>query len=77
MTGLRPERFEAPVVEDEQLDGAEALEAARDGAVAVGERQLVEELGDPDIEDGAVVAAGLSLWLWSNNATFNPAAGLD
>ena len=59
MPGLGVEGFEAPVVEDQQLDGRQALEAASEAAVAVSEGQLVEQLGRANIEDGAVIAAGL------------------
>src|SRR5215203_1291396 len=54
-----PERLEAPVVEDEQADLAEPLHQPAIAAVAAGERELGEQLGDALIEDGAVVATGL------------------
>ena len=58
MAGLWVEGFEAPVVEDQQVGGGEVLEAAAEAAVAVGEAEFVEQLGDPDVEHRAIVAAG-------------------
>ena len=55
-TGTGVERFEAPIVEDQELD---AGETAQDAGVAAGEREFGEELGNPLIENGAVVAASL------------------
>ena len=56
---LGGERCQAPIVEDEQLDAGEALEQA--GIATVGARQgeVFEQPGQPQIEGGAVVAAGL------------------
>lgn len=48
MPALSPERLQAPVVEDEEIDGAQALETRRGAAVAMGEGELVEEFRDPD-----------------------------
>ena len=59
VAGLGAEGLQAPVVKDEQLGGTECLEAAADAAIAMGERQFIEELGHAHVEDGAVVAAGL------------------
>ena len=56
MSGLGVQRFQAPVVQDQQLHGGQALEAAPDAAVAMRKGELVEELGDTDVEDRAVVA---------------------
>ena len=53
------ERFEAPIVEDEELGAAEAAHDAGIAAVAAGQREIGEQLGDALIEDRAVVAAGL------------------
>ncbi len=59
MAGLGGERFGSSVVKDEQMDGGEALEAAGHRPVAVGQGQVVEQLGRADIQYGAVIAAGL------------------
>jgi hypothetical protein len=59
VSGLGVERLESPVVEDEELDAAERAGDAGIAAIAAGERQLAEQLGDALIEDGAIVAAGL------------------
>lgn len=59
VAGLGAEGLQAPVVKDEQLGGTECLEAAADAAIAMGERQFIEELGHAHVEDGTVVAAGL------------------
>ena len=58
-TGTRVERFEAPIVEDEELDAGETTQNAGIATVTAGERELGEELGNPLIENRAVVAAGL------------------
>ncbi len=59
MAGAGIERFETPIVENEELDAAEAAHDAGIAAVAAGEREFGEQLGDALIEDRAVVAAGL------------------
>jgi hypothetical protein len=46
--GLGVQGFQAPVVEDEQVDGAEGLDPARGAAVAVGQGEVVEQLGRAD-----------------------------
>ena len=53
------ERLEAPIVEDEQPHLAEPLHHPAIAAVAAGEGEIGEQLGDALIEDGAVVATGL------------------
>ena len=53
------ERLEAPIVEDEQPHLAVPLHEPAIAAVASGEREIGEQLGDALIEDGAVVATGL------------------
>src|SRR5580704_6120289 len=58
-TGTGVERFKAPIVEDEELDAGEAAQDACIAAVTAGEREFGEELGNPLIENRAVVAAGL------------------
>src|SRR5882724_2930277 len=58
-TGAGVERFEAPIVEDEELDAGETAQDAGIAAVTTGEREFGEELGNPLIEDRTVVAAGL------------------
>jgi hypothetical protein len=58
-TGTGVEWFEAPIVEDEELDAGEAAEDAGIAAITAGEREFGEQLGNPLIENRAVVAAGL------------------
>ena len=58
-TGTGIERFEAPIVEDEELDAGETAQDAGITAITASERELGEELGDPLIENRAVVATGL------------------
>jgi hypothetical protein len=53
------ERFEPPIVEDQQLHAAERPQDAGVAAVAAGEREIGEELGDSLVEDGAIIATGL------------------
>lgn len=53
------ERFEPPIVEDEQLHAPERQQDTGIAAVAAGERKIGEELGNALVEDGAIVAAGL------------------
>ena len=57
-TGAGVERFEAPIVENEELDAGEAAQDAGIAAIAAGECEFGEELGNPLIENRAVVAAG-------------------
>jgi hypothetical protein len=58
VTGAGVERFEAEVVENEQIGAAEGFDEARMAPVASGERQILAELRPAMIEDGAIVAAG-------------------
>ena len=58
-TGAGVERFEAPIVEDEELDAGERAQDAGIAAVTAGEREFGEEFGNPLIENRAVVAARL------------------
>src|SRR5437763_15666144 len=58
-TGAGVERYEAPIVEDEELDAGETPQNAGIAAITAGEREFGEELGNPLIENRAVVAAGL------------------
>ena len=53
------ERLEAPIVEDEELDAAEAAHDAGIAAVAARQREIGEQLRDALIEHRAIVAAGL------------------
>jgi hypothetical protein len=54
-TGSSIERFEAPIVEDQELDAGEAAQDAGIAAIAAGERELSEQLGNPLVENRAVV----------------------
>ena len=58
-TGTGVEWFEAPIVEDEELDAGEAAQDAGIAAITAGERKLGEEFRDPLIKNRAVVTAGL------------------
>ena len=58
-TGTGVQRFEAPIVEDEELDAGETTQDAGVATVTAGERELGEEFGNPLIENRAVVAASL------------------
>src|SRR6201993_2090368 len=58
-TGAGVERFEAPIVEDEELDAGETAQDPGIAAVTAGEREFGKELGNPLIENRAVVTAGL------------------
>src|SRR5580692_5154741 len=53
------ERFEPPVVENQQLHAAERAQQAGVSAVAASEREVGEQFWKALIEDGTVVAAGL------------------
>ena len=59
MTLLGPERLEAPIVEDQQLDAAKGAHQSRIAAIAASEREIAEHPRDALIKDRAVVAAGL------------------
>src|SRR4051795_848159 len=56
---LGAERFEAPVVKDQQLDAAEGAHQPGIAAVATGQCEIGEQLGDALIKYRAVVAARL------------------
>ena len=58
-TLLGPERLQAPVVEDEQLDPAERPHQPRVAAIAACQSEVGEHLRDPLIQDRTVVTAGL------------------
>ena len=58
VSGLGVEGFEPPVVEDQQVGAGQALEAAGEAAVAVGQGEFVEQLCHPYVEHRTVVAAG-------------------
>ncbi len=53
------ERFEAPVVEDEQVDASKGFEEAGMAAISAGEREVGEEPGYAFIEHRAIVACRL------------------
>lgn len=50
----------APIVEDQQLDAGELVDQSWEAAVETGERQIFEEPGHADIENGIVEPRGLS-----------------
>jgi hypothetical protein len=58
-TSTGVERFEAPIVENAELDAGETAQDAGVAAVTAGEREFGEELGNPPIKNRAVVAASL------------------
>src|ERR1700732_1716375 len=55
--GAGIEGVEAPIVEDEELSGGEAAHDTGVAAVAAGQREIGEELGDALIRNRAVVSA--------------------
>lgn len=57
--GLGIEGLKSPVVQDEQFGAGEAFEPAGDAAVAARDSEFVEQAGEADVEDRAVVTAGL------------------
>ena len=59
VAGLGVERLEPPVVEDQELDAAEGADDAGIAAVAAGEREIAEQLGDALVEHRAIIPAGL------------------
>jgi hypothetical protein len=58
-TGAGVERFQTPIVEDQELDTGKASQDASIAAVAAGERELGEQLGDALVENRAVITASL------------------
>ena len=60
------ERFEAPVVEDKELDASKATQDTGIAAVAAGERELGEQLGDPLVGNYALDVPSLSWYINSN-----------
>jgi len=59
MAGIAVERFEPPVVKDEQVDAGKALHARSDAAVSLCQRQVVDQPPQARVENRAIVAAGL------------------
>jgi hypothetical protein len=53
-----PERLEAPIVEDQQLDAAESAHQAGVAAVAASEREIAKHPRDALVKHRAVVTAG-------------------
>src|SRR5215813_4468609 len=58
-TGSGVERFEAPIVKDQELDASKAAQDPGIAAVAAGKRELGEQFGDALAENRAVVATSL------------------
>src|SRR5437868_12150607 len=56
--GAAVERFETPIVEDEELSAVEASHDAGMAPVAAGQREIGEEFGGALIQNRAIVAAG-------------------
>jgi hypothetical protein len=56
---LGVERLQPPIVEDKQFDARQCFHQPGMAAVATGERQFVEQLGDPGVEYGTVIPACL------------------
>src|SRR4051794_11168017 len=54
---LGAERFEAPIIKDKELGAGEGSHDAGMAAVAAGQREIGEQLGDALIKNRAVVAA--------------------
>ena len=76
VTSASIERFEAEVVEDEQIGAAEGFDEARMAPIASGERQILAEFRPAVIEDGAIVAAGF-LADGASQPTLADAGGAD
>ena len=74
---LGAERFEAPIIEDQQLDAAEGAHQPGIAAVAAGQREVGEQLWDALIEHRAVVAARLVAEGTSQPAFADPGRPFD
>jgi hypothetical protein len=59
VAGAGVERFQGPIIEDQQLDTGEAAQDASIASVAARQGEIGEQLGHATIEHRAVVAAGL------------------
>jgi hypothetical protein len=59
VAGARIQRSKPPIIEDEELNAAERAHETRIAAVAAGEREVGEELGNALIEHRSILAAGL------------------
>lgn len=59
VASIAVERLEAPVIEDEDVHPGKALHARGDAAIALGEREVIDQPRQPCIENRAIVAAGL------------------
>src|SRR5271154_6227624 len=53
---LGPERFEPPIIEDQQLDAAEGAHQSRVATITAGEREIAEHPRYALIENRAVIA---------------------
>jgi len=59
MACLGIEGLEAPVVQDQQFDLAQAFELAGDAPVTARQREILQQSGEAGVEDRAVVPASL------------------
>ena len=59
VAGIAIERFQAPVVEDEEIDAGKAFQAGGDPAIALGDGECVDQPRQPCVENRAIIAAGL------------------
>ena len=51
MASVGVERFQTPVIEDEQIDAREAFQPDRDTTITARHTQFVKQLAEPDVED--------------------------
>ena len=56
---LGVERYDAPVVEDEKFHAGEASQQLWIAAIGAGQDEVLDKAGQPELEDGEVVATGL------------------
>jgi hypothetical protein len=59
VASIAVERFEAPVIEDEQVNAGKAFHACGDAAITFCKGQFVDQPWQPRVEDRAVVATSL------------------
>ncbi len=59
MTGIGVDGLEAPIVQNQQLDGGDALHPRSESAIAPGKVQFFEQPRQPSVKYRVVVPAGL------------------
>lgn len=59
MPGIASEWLKLPVIKHEQFDAGQALYSGSNVSVALGQRQLADQLRQPGVKNRTIVAPGL------------------